>query len=233
MELTRGTWRVTVERLPPTSTELVSMYDAAGAYWHPTMERLGYTDAYGALFARLRDAGLLTVLVDGARVLDCGIGTAALSLALLDSSAPALRLTGADLSAGMLRAARRGLAQRGMQASLCRSDARRLPFGDGTFDLVISAHMLEYIPDPATAIRELARVLRPGASLVLIVTRRGLADALLRWQWRYTLIAPTAMARWLDEAGVVDVRSFGLPAVGLLPPWLGLVWTGRKAAALH
>jgi SAM-dependent methyltransferase len=50
-------------------------------------------------------------------------------------------------------------------------DARSLPFPDGCFDRIIAAEVLEHIHDDATAISELARVLRPGGSLAVTVPR--------------------------------------------------------------
>jgi SAM-dependent methyltransferase len=50
-----------------------------------------------------------------------------------------------------------------------RGDATRLPFPDGSFDRIIAAEVLEHIPDDVAAIRELARVLRPGGSMAVTV----------------------------------------------------------------
>ena len=50
-----------------------------------------------------------------------------------------------------------------------RGDATRLPFPDGTFDRIIAAEVLEHIPDDGAAIRELARVLRPGGTMAVTV----------------------------------------------------------------
>jgi SAM-dependent methyltransferase len=50
-------------------------------------------------------------------------------------------------------------------------DVTRLPFPDQFFDLVICSEVLEHLPDDATAIRELARVLKPGKNLVVSVPR--------------------------------------------------------------
>jgi SAM-dependent methyltransferase len=50
-----------------------------------------------------------------------------------------------------------------------RGDATRLPFPDGSFDRIIAAEVLEHIPDDVGAIRELARVLRPGGAMAVTV----------------------------------------------------------------
>ncbi|MEW6266376.1 MAG: methyltransferase domain-containing protein [Thermodesulfobacteriota bacterium] len=51
------------------------------------------------------------------------------------------------------------------------ADATRLPFQDQSFDLVICCEVLEHIPDHERAVRELARVLKPGRDLVVSVPR--------------------------------------------------------------
>ncbi len=52
-----------------------------------------------------------------------------------------------------------------------RADARRLPFADGEFDVVIAAEVLEHVHEDAAAIAELRRVLRPGGLLAVTVPR--------------------------------------------------------------
>ena len=69
-------------------------------------------------------------------------------------------------------------------ARAVRGNAYRLPFADGTFDVVIAAEILEHIPDDRTAIAEAVRVLRPGGRIAVTVPRWwpehvcwGLSDA--------------------------------------------------------
>jgi SAM-dependent methyltransferase len=57
------------------------------------------------------------------------------------------------------------------QALALRADAYRLPFADGTFDVVIAAEILEHIPDDGAAMAEVVRVLRPGGRLAVTVPR--------------------------------------------------------------
>ena len=52
------------------------------------------------------------------------------------------------------------------------ADMRRLPFADGSFDGAISVHSIEHVPDPRRAIAEMHRVLRPGASAVVVTPNR-------------------------------------------------------------
>ena len=58
-------------------------------------------------------------------------------------------------------------------ATAVQGDALSLPFEDGTFDRVIASEVLEHIPDDSAAMRELARVLRPGGAMAVTVPRCG------------------------------------------------------------
>jgi SAM-dependent methyltransferase len=64
-------------------------------------------------------------------------------------------------------------------------DAARLPFPDGAFDLVLAVEVLEHLPDPAAAVDELARVLRPLGTAVLSVPSEPLWRALNLARGRY------------------------------------------------
>ena len=55
MDMTLGTWRVSIQRIPPTSAELAALYDNAAHYWQNALRRLGFLRAYTDLFARLQD----------------------------------------------------------------------------------------------------------------------------------------------------------------------------------
>lgn len=119
----------------------------------------------------------------GERVLDVGCGTGAFAARLAGQN-PRQAVVGVDLSAGMLAEARRKLAD-APNARFVQAPATRLPFDDGAFDVVVSASALHYVPEPAEALREAARVLAPGGRLVLLDWDRGrwwmaLLDAALR-----------------------------------------------------
>src|SRR5258706_5969057 len=107
-----------------------------------------------------RETGLALGLKPGEKVLDLGAGTGVSTLELAKSGALAV---GADLSIGMLQA---GRAKR-PTVSLLAADALTLPFADQTFDAVTISFALRNIVDTDAALREMARVTKPGGRLVV------------------------------------------------------------------
>jgi phosphatidylethanolamine/phosphatidyl-N-methylethanolamine N-methyltransferase len=101
----------------------------------------------------------------GQRICEVGVGTGLSAMGY-----PAgCRIVGLDLSAAMLGRAKRRFARRGMtHVRLCRMDAGRLAFGDGHFDAVYAAYVINVVPDPVAVTRELMRVVRPGGRVVLL-----------------------------------------------------------------
>lgn len=110
------------------------------------------------------------------RILDVGCGTGALAAAAA-LRWPAVMVTGIDVSAGMLAVAGRELAALppgvGDRISLVQAPADRLPFADGTFDVVVSSFVLQLVPSPYRALREARRVLVAGGSLAIAVWLSG------------------------------------------------------------
>jgi SAM-dependent methyltransferase len=106
--------------------------------------------------------------VRGRQVLELGCGAAAASRWLATQGA---RVTGMDLSAGMLRHAARAAARSGVPVPLVQADALALPFAPGAFDIVCTAFgAIPFVADSAAAMREVFRVLRPGGRWVFSVT---------------------------------------------------------------
>jgi ubiquinone/menaquinone biosynthesis C-methylase UbiE len=97
--------------------------------------------------------------------LDAGCGTGFLSLELASRGH---RVTGIDFAPAMLAEARRKAGEQGSAIRFQEADAEQLPFPSGSFDLVVSRHVLWTLPHPEVAMDEWIRVLRPGGRLAVI-----------------------------------------------------------------
>jgi phosphatidylethanolamine/phosphatidyl-N-methylethanolamine N-methyltransferase len=101
----------------------------------------------------------------GESVLEVGIGTG-LSTVRYPSDC---RVVGIDLSDAMLDRARQRLARRNVtHVTLCRMDVSHLAFADNSFDAVLAAYLINVVPSPVAAAREMLRVCRPGGRVVLL-----------------------------------------------------------------
>jgi SAM-dependent methyltransferase len=104
----------------------------------------------------------------GNRILDvgCGTGTAELRLSRLRVSQ--VTLVGVDRVAERTIEAERAADGHNMRASFAAADASRLPFPDGTFDSTFCVAVLQHITQAVDALREFARVTRPGGRIVAV-----------------------------------------------------------------
>lgn len=137
-----------------------------------------YQDEHGAFLGdvdfvwcpeRLREADArLLGDVPGKKILELGAGAAAASRWLRREGA---RPVAMDLSGGMLRHAREAADRSGVGVPLVQADAMALPFAADSFDIVCTAFgAIPFVADSGAAMREVARVLRPGGSWVFSVT---------------------------------------------------------------
>ena len=157
-----GSWHVSVRRDPLSAQEIGRRYDRAAGSWQRTLARLGVPRAYERLFGELVGDVAPAPGEMSPSVLDAGVGTGAMSIALARAVAAPFVLHALDRSPRMLHRAETTLRAAGLEPVLRHGDVQSLPYGDGVFDFVIAAHILEHFADPAPALREMVRVLRPG-----------------------------------------------------------------------
>lgn len=134
----------------------------------------------------------------GRDVLEVGVG---LGTDFVRFARAGARATGVDLTEAAVAAVRRRLDLEGLAAEVLVGDAERLPFADGSFDLVYSYGVLHHTPDTARAVMELRRVLRPdGEARVMLYSRRSWV-ALGAWlRWGFALGRPwVTISRVLAE----------------------------------
>jgi demethylmenaquinone methyltransferase/2-methoxy-6-polyprenyl-1,4-benzoquinol methylase len=108
----------------------------------------------------------LAEVKEGDEVLDCACGTGDLTLAFAKTYAK--RIVGSDFTQEMLDVAQTKLADTSGRVSFQQADAMALPFEDNSFDVVSIAFGIRNVADPAKAIAEFYRVLRPGGRLVIL-----------------------------------------------------------------
>jgi SAM-dependent methyltransferase len=142
----------------------------------------------------------------GGTVLDVGSGPGTVTASLARAAGKDGLALGVDISEAMLTRAVHNEA--GPHVGFIRADAQRLPLRDNTVDAVVSMAVLQLVPNPTAALAEMARVLRPGGRLAIMVPTAGRAARL--WQLLPNigahLFGEDEIGDILEDNGFVSVR---------------------------
>lgn len=180
--------------------------DEGAAYWRDVYDDPGID---GAIYRLRQERVLAAFAVAGvppeSSVLEIGPGA---GLVTVELARRGHRVTCIDPAAAMLentsaRAAAAGLADR---VSATVADAQALPFADASFAAAVGVGVLPWLSDPMAALRELRRVLVPGAAAVLTSDNRARLSFLLDPRLSPVTVAA---AKWVDGA---LVRGLGVPS---------------------
>ncbi|MFF8847096.1 class I SAM-dependent methyltransferase [Streptomyces sp. NPDC015127] len=170
----------------PSNAEQARAWDGdEGSYWAEHAEQ--FDRAVHVYQRPFLDAAALH---RGERVLDigCGNGQTSRAAARLTVGGPVL---GVDLSGAMLAVARRAAEREGLDSIRYeQADAQTYPFPEASFDVAISRMGSMFFAEPVTAFRNIARALRPGGRLVLLVWQ-----GLERNEWFRSLTTALAAGR--------------------------------------
>ncbi|MEX5635921.1 class I SAM-dependent methyltransferase [Parafrankia sp. FMc2] len=182
-----------------TTTSPTSSYGANADYWVRIIRqdldryRTGLTNV-----AMLTAAGDVT----GLTVLDAGCGEGYLSRLLAARGAgPSV---GVDLCPELVDAARQQAADEGLDIRHETADVAALPFDDASVDLVVANHVLNDLEDPAPAIAEFSRVLRPGGRVVALLLHPCFYGSRGQAVDRDTYFRPRRIEQHFDVAGEVS-----------------------------
>lgn len=207
--------------------ELASEYfrDNAGQ-WESLRSLHVREEDVDAAMLRLAGASPAAMHID----LGTGIGSVLKTFAPITGQA-----IGIDSSREMLAVARVNLERAGIRhAQVRHGDLYALPFADACADLVTVHQVLHFLDDPARALQEAVRILKPGGRLLAVDFAPHDLEA-LREQHAHRRLGISAehMKQWLDRAGLPDAVQEVLP-----PPWrkegIGLtvsLWLATKPAA--
>lgn len=150
----------------------------------------------------MRDAAVRKAdLPSGAIVADIGTGTGFMIQGLLNQAA---ELVGLDESPEMLAVARENFAEF-PQVQFQEAEGQHLPADDGRFDAVFANMYLHHTPDPATAIAEMVRILKPDGKLIITDLdshdqewmREAMADRWLGFERQ-------DIQKWYEAAGLLN-----------------------------
>jgi phosphatidylethanolamine/phosphatidyl-N-methylethanolamine N-methyltransferase len=165
-------------------------------------------------------------------ILDLGIGTGA-SLPFYPSDRG--RVIGIDLSAGMLREARKKIREQSLNnVNVFQANALQLPFAADTFDHVFISHVITVVSDPYVLIREAQRVCKPDARIVIVnhfqstnrfigMLEKWLCPLCTKLGWRSDL----ALQDLIRRTGVEIDYRYKLESIDL---WETVVITNNKSA---
>ena len=165
--------------------------------------------------------------LQGRSVLDVGCGDGTLTLAFARGGAKSV--VGCDIDPRMIsRAAGRAAQENEQIVRYLVGDATRLPFVDQTFDLVTTITVLAFVADAEGAVREMARVLKPGGMLVIgelgkwsfWAARRRVRGWLGSRMWRAAAFRTAPRLRALVEAARLRVEH--VSGAIFFPPYLPL-----------
>jgi demethylmenaquinone methyltransferase / 2-methoxy-6-polyprenyl-1,4-benzoquinol methylase len=144
-------------------------------------------------------------------VLDVATGTAAVAIELVRRTG--CRVVGLDQSPEMLAAGRARVEAAGLteRIRIVEGSAERLPFPDGSFDALTFTYLLRYVEEPAAALAELTRVVRPGGTIAAL--EFGVPRGVWRPLWEAYVRVGLPVAGRLISPGWHEVGSFLGPSI--------------------
>lgn len=171
------------------STRKIYFYEDIAADFDELMNIYDVTRRVEVMFDEM-----LTADLRGKLLLDLGCGTGWFSRRARERGADVVSV---DLGPSLLKQVLRKAPVRPVAGS-----ALNLPFRDSSFDVVVSSEMIEHTTDPAQAVREMARVLKPGGPLALTCPNRA-------WLWLVNLATHLKLRPF---QGYENFPSFGMLA---------------------
>jgi demethylmenaquinone methyltransferase / 2-methoxy-6-polyprenyl-1,4-benzoquinol methylase len=196
-----------------TPTRIAGMFDAIA----PRYDLLNHVLSAG-LDKRWRARAIREIrLAPGSRVLDLCTGTADLAVAAVEHSSN-ISVVGVDFAGQMLRLAHQKIDGMGLGRAIrfVRGDGTKIPLADGSCDAATIGFGIRNVVDPAAALAELARVLRPGGRLAILEFGQPRIPGLrtfYSWYFRYVLPLVGRMISRHQSA-----YSYLPASVGTFPP---------------
>jgi 2-polyprenyl-3-methyl-5-hydroxy-6-metoxy-1,4-benzoquinol methylase len=161
-----------VDRVRIRKEEITISNQDAAKYWNDQASEFDEQPDHGLKDPLVRRAWkelLLPLLpIEPVRIADIGCGTGSLSLLLAEAGH---HVSGLDISSKMVEIARAKIAKAKLVADFIVADAANPPWQAGTFDVVMTRHVLWAMPDPEAVLSCWLKLLNPGGQLLLVEGR--------------------------------------------------------------
>jgi len=149
-------------------------------------------------------------------ILDVGSGSGQILRHLIRHAKPEASIVACDLSYHMLRRAKERFD--GADVQYVAADIQCLPFADASFDCITCGWVIEHLADPVPGLKEMARVLKPGGSLLLMATEDTITGALSSRTWKCRTYNRSELQAACHDVGL---------------PWSRQLWFTRFHRALR
>lgn len=194
-----------------------------GEAYQRRRDRAIYTHNWMAITRSIIELGELEA---GKKVVDVGCGWGRIIVGL-KKTVPGLSIHGIDLVHDLVQHAKMVVpAETGSSnTQLSVGDAESLPLTAECFDAAVSARVLQYVPNPARALREFARVVVPGGKVVVLLPNKLNP---VRWfTYPAKLYGPHEIRQWFEEAGLEEIEA---RSICFSPTW---TYFGHQSRILY
>ncbi len=160
-------------------------------------DRINSVLSFGVHHAWRKKAVLESGAIEGDHVLDCATGTGDLAIEFKKAVGDSGYVMGTDFCAPMIEPAPKKAEEAGLQIDFEVADAMNLPYDENKFDIASIAFGIRNVDEPVTALREMARVVKPGGRVVVL--EFGQPKGLLKFPYElYSQHIMPAIGGWLS-----------------------------------
>jgi 2-polyprenyl-3-methyl-5-hydroxy-6-metoxy-1,4-benzoquinol methylase len=188
--------------------ETEDMYDRMAPIWSSVVNRLGFYSAYRSFVHDAVNQNHIDERQPKFRALDVGTGAGTFALAFLDNLNGNLEIDLLDNSNEMLATAQKALQVAGHRCKTIYAGLGQSERDMGDYDVVLAAHVIEHMADYQSAIQSLFNLLKPGGTLLLVVSKPHWCSKLVWLNMRHRVYTAPEVMDALHRSGFQACRPY-------------------------